>query len=393
MLLAARSSLDHAQSTEISADFWRMRPLLSVMAPLLSIIWTPGLSLAAESAAPPDSQCSKAVSIYAMQKTGSTFLAKFSRDIALHRKMCRTYQNNKEYICQATLYVDCPRNSLHRKTVSLERTFSTQLQSSTTEDRRRKCNGGLRRKLLDEANDWLRSTDVTVKYRYNRSLSWLLMPDGFVRGPLRQLYTEYELGAVPYYPRFHNVIIVHTRHPVEMMVSSYYCIADPKVCPVRNKFLGTHVPKNDTISSVDAFVLRGIARVGSTPHSILRRNEMLSAFMRGFGHSKVGMARSPGCHVPTLVHSKYEMMVTNFSTWAQQILSHIIAGKGQRRTLHTSLVNQYQGDFVPNGKHKHALLTGANIAKLKESTIRNLMHNSRLQALLNDLGYDWFGRS
>ena len=367
-----------------------MRILLSVAIPLLGGIGAPVRTHAAESGTPPGS-CSKAVSIYAMQKTGSTFLAKFSRDIALHRRMCRTYQNNKEYVCQATLYVDCPRNALHRKTVSLERTFSTQLQSSTP-GVRGKCNGGLRRKLLDEANDWLRSTDVTVRYRYNKSLSWLFTPDGFVRGPLRQLYTEYELGAVPFYPRFHNVIIVHTRHPVEMMVSSYYCIADPKVCPVRSKFLGTHVPKNDTISSVDAFVLRGIVRLGSTPHSILRRNEAISAFIQGFERSKVGMARSPGCPGPTLVHSKYEMMVTNFSTWAQQILARMIAAKGQRRTLHASLVKEYQGDFVPNGKHKHALLTGANIAKLKESTIRKLMQNSRLQALLNDLGYDWFGR-
>ena len=162
-----------------------------------------------------------------MQKTGSTFLAHFTREIALHRKMCRVYQNNKEYICQATLWVDCPRNSRHRKTVSLERTFSTQLPSST---KGRKCNDVLKQRLLVEANDWLRSTHVSVKYRYNQSLNWLLSPKGFVRGPLRQLYTEAELEAVPSYPGFHNVIIAHTRHPVEMMVSSYYCIADPKVC-------------------------------------------------------------------------------------------------------------------------------------------------------------------
>ena len=333
--------------------------------------------------------CSKAVSIYAMQKTGSTFLARFSRDLALHRRMCRTYQNNKEFMCQATLWVDCPRNSLHRKSVSLVRTFSTGLPP---ESKGLKCSAPLRRKLLDDANDWLRSTDVTVKYRYNQSLAWLLSPDGFVRGPLRQLYTEFELDAVPYYPRFHNVMIVHTRHPVEMMVSSYYCIANSTVCPVRTKVLGNHVPKNDTISSVDDFVLKGIGRLGSTPYSILRRNMAISAFMKGFRRARVSTTDPGACPRATLVHSKYETMVTNFSDWSAEILAHVIEPKGKRRTLHTEFVEQYEKEFVPNGKHKHALLMGANMAKLKPATIQALMRSDTLQTLLRDLGYDWFGR-
>ena len=42
-----------------------------------------------------------------------------------------------------------------------------------------------------------------------------------------------------------------------MMVSAYFCISDPKVCPVRAKFLGSHVPVNDSLSSLDEFVIRG----------------------------------------------------------------------------------------------------------------------------------------
>ena len=149
----------------------------SVRQPLLLMLLSPFGIVGAQ-------ECSKAVSIYAMQKTGSTFLGRFSREIALHRKMCRTYQNNKEYVCQATLYVDCPRNDRHRKSVSLERGFSTQLPPSTPG---RKCNSTLRGQLFKDANNWLRSTDVTVKYRYNKSLTWLLEADGFLRGPLRQV--------------------------------------------------------------------------------------------------------------------------------------------------------------------------------------------------------------
>ena len=47
---------------------------------------------------------------------------------------------------------------------------------------------------------------------------------------------------------------------------------------------------------------------------------------------------------------------------------------------------------MPNGKHKHALLMGANMAKLKPATIQALMRSDTLQTLLRDLGYDWFGR-
>ena len=54
-------------------------------------------------------------------------------------------------------------------------------------------------------------------------------------------------------------------------------------------------------------------------------------------------------------------------------------------------VGQYQGDFVPNGKHKHTLLIGKNMAKLKPATITSLMKDATLQKLLKDLGYDWFG--
>lgn len=163
------------------------------------------------------------------------------------------------------------------------------------------------------------------------------------------------------------------------------------MCPVRNKFLGNFVPKNDTISSVDEFVLAGVHRPGSTPYSILQRNMIISRFMKGFRQSPIGTARMDGCQPARLLHSRYEEMVTNFSEWAREVLDHMVAGKGQRKTLHRSLYEQYKDDFVPNGKHKHTLLAGANMAKLKPKTIRMLQQHTQLQALLTDLGYGWFG--
>lgn len=299
--------------------------------------------------------------------------------------MCRTYQNTKEYVCQTTMYVDCPRNDQHRKTVSLTQTFSTQLPEQTRGPR---CNKRLRRQMFGEANDWLRSSEVAVRYRYNRSLTWLLSAEGFVRTS-RQLYVEHTDGAVPAFPCYQNVLIVHTRHPVEMMVSAYNCIANPKVCPVRSKFLGSHVPKNDTIRSLDEFVLEGLKRSGSTPHAIVQRNRAIMQFIRGFGTSALrAESQACGCSVATLLHSKYELMVTNFSVWAAQVLEKMVTPKGQRRALHASLVAQYKNDFVADGKHKHSLVAGSNLRKLQPATIRELMRNMQLSALLAEMGYE-----
>lgn len=335
--------------------------------------------------------CPKAVSIYAMQKTGSTFLSRFSREVALHRKMCRTYQNTKEFVCQTTMYVDCPRNKQHTKTVSLVQTFDTQLDLEAGSPRGPRCNQTLRQRMFREANDWLRSTEVRVKYRYNRSLTWLLSAEGFLRTS-RQLYVEHTDGAVPGFPGYHNVVIVHTRHPVEMMVSAFNCIANPKVCPVRSKFLGSHVPKNDTIKSLDDFVL-GFRRQGSTPWQIVQRNLQITRFMQGFAESPISrrLPTAPGCAGSTLLHSKYELMVTNFTLWAAEFLEVMIAPKGQRRALHTSLVAQYKNDFVPDGKHKNSLTAGSNMRKLKRSTVKELTIDPTLNALLRGMGYDWFG--
>ena len=142
---------------------------------------------------------------------------------------------------------------------------------------------------------------------------------------------------------------------------------------------------------MDEFVLAGIHREGSTPYAIMQRNAVISRFMKGFSRSTGGASGAGGCPAATLLHSKYEEMVTNFSSWAERMLEHMVAGKGQRNHLHKSLYAQYKDDFVPNGKHKHVLLTGANIAKLKPATIRKLRQHPPLQELLRDLGYGWLG--
>ena len=204
------------------------------------------------------SLCPKAVSLYAMQKTGSTFLGLFSRSVALRQHMCKVYQNTKEFVCETVSYIDCPRNALHRKSVHLERAFSPPPQHQGSlgisvrrtwdcgepelvgpkgraqwrckpdagvqpggGELRRRCNNELRHEMFAAANGWLRSTATTARYRYNYSLSELLSSSGFVRGPMRQLYTEADARAVPWFGGYHNVVIVHTR-----------CARCHRTCPI-----------------------------------------------------------------------------------------------------------------------------------------------------------------
>ena len=339
--------------------------------------------------------CPKAVSIYAMQKTGSTFLGRFSRDVTLRNRMCKAYQNTKEFICETILYVDCPRNAHHKKSVHLEQGFRSvpfKPDGKPVPGPEGRCTATRRQEMFAQANDWLRGRRTSVKYRYNFSLHELLSAEGFVRGPLRQLYVEAEADAVPTYQGYHNVYIVHTRHPVEMMVSAYYCIANRTVCPVRSKFLGSHVPKNDTITSVDDFVLAGIKRPGSTPHSILKRTRQIAKFIQEPHLREAPADGASPCPSSKVIHSQYERMVTNFTQWSAELLPYMVTpGKGGWRSLHKHMVDRYKNDFVPDGKHKQTLRKGANIAKLRRSTIDRLVRDVELSSVLRQLGYDWFG--
>jgi hypothetical protein len=59
--------------------------------------------------------------------------------------------------------------------------------------------------------------------------------------------------------------------------------------------------------------------------------------------------------------------------------------------MHTTLVQRHQASFKTDGKHKHGMFTGANIAKLKQSTVHALVQHAELQEVLRGLTYDWFG--
>ena len=175
--------------------------------------------------------CPLAVSIYAMPKTGSTFLGRFGHDVAMRQRMCKVQQNTKEYICETISHVDCPRNGMHRKSVRRSRAFALPLplrsggaladwdcgvpqkvnQHLMTCSRsaagggssiqpRLRCNTRTRHDMWLAANTWLAANSVCGLCSHsaeqeplsgsgNFTMRQLLSAAGFIRGPLRQVST------------------------------------------------------------------------------------------------------------------------------------------------------------------------------------------------------------
>lgn len=155
---------------------------------------------------------------------------------------------------------------------------------------------------------------------------------------------------------------------------------------------------NDTATgSLDDFVLRGLRRTGSTPQLIVARSLTVAAFMKEFAQSPLATPPLGGCPAATLVHSKYELMVADFPKWAERVLEHAVAGKGQRHTLLKTLQKQYKTGMLASGSastsvgRKPMLQPGASIARLRRTTVRDLKLDASLAAALRGLDYDWLG--
>ena len=85
---------------------------------------------------------------------------------------------------------------------------------------------------------------------------------------------------------------------------------------------------------------------------------------------------------------------TFLSSFPPRLVAEVrVVRPAQQHGLLATLLDRYKNDFVPDGKHKHTLKMGGNIAKLKPSTIRHLVRNHRIKATLSKLSYDWLGHA
>jgi len=91
----------------------------------------------------------------------------------------------------------------------------------------------------------------------------------------------------------------------------------------------------------------------------------------------------------SVVHSRYEHMVTNFSGWLYDLLAVLPSLAIGKRDLHDDLMIRFGNEFVPDGKHKHALKPGANLRLVHPDTIRFLRRQPRVRSIMKKLGYHW----
>ena len=57
--------------------------------------------------------------------------------------------------------------------------------------------------------------------------------------------------------------------------------------------------------------------------------------------------------------------------------------------LLAGLVARFGDDFVPDGHHKHSLLPGANLRRVRPETLEVLRSVPRIGRLMHRLGYSW----
>lgn len=238
---------------------------------------------------------------------------------------------------------------------------------------------------------------------------------GVVRGPLRQAPEDvagWAAGATA--PGRRLLLLLHTRHPIEAMVSHYFCVSDARVCPRRALLKGgsggggggNGTTETRPSASADEYFALEMAREASRQHAwgrasagrprreppaetsdlwlLLRRYEEQCSLLNAL------KARASSSLVVT--PSKYEDMVTDFPAWLDTVLLRQLrldaaVEKRVRRKLRT----RFAGAFVPDGKHKHSLRVGTNLARLAPTTQSALRAQPRVAAVMRCLGYHDYG--
>lgn len=225
---------------------------------------------------------------------------------------------------------------------------------------------------------------------------------GVARGPLRQAPEDvagwvHGAGA----PGRQLLLLLHTRHPIEAMVSHYFCVSDARVCPRRALLKGgggSVGPNNGTTAppsdSADEYFALEMAREAwqrerrkaewppppetSDLWLLLRRYEEQCALLNALK----ALASS------TVVVSKYEDMVTDFPSWLDSVLLRWMRlDASVEKRVRRKLLARFAGAFVPDGKHKHSLRVGSNLARLAPRTQSALRAQPRVAAVMRCLGY------
>jgi hypothetical protein len=321
----------------------------------------------------------------------------------------------------------------------------------------------------------------------------LLEQHGYIVGPIRSLPPAPEqpsqalaalssLGwsspSLPgsLLPRLRTVVVLHVRHPVETLVSHYYCVSSARTCPRRHalraaatdRLTDRATDKNRTTGrggsapldspphdpgphsgpgsalddlakpQLDAFLLGELnGHTHTSTNRLLGRLERLASWLetaralhargllefRDLGrleappkdlvdtelhhwtHERpaskceertedVRGARSPDrVQRPLVVLSRYEAMTADFDVWFKALLDTLpdgmVARAASRTQIHRAMLALFRKDFVADGRHRHSLVPGSNLARLLPASLHRLQGHARLVSLVDRLGYDF----
>ena len=447
-----------------------------------------------------------AISIFAPPKTGSTFLSAFLAALAAAAAVC--HLRTTRYRCAHSHTLSCGSRRVHHIARFLphccdvfnqggpSEVLNEPMASASARGAARSCTAdsayNAAHWLSTEPQRWLwgkRGAALQLYIDYNASkntvpatarpalgqpLSRTIMrATGFVNGPLRLADSAarrrqailhamhpradfYLYTSTPTPPRplaslegihlgFANVLLLHTRHPVESIVSHFYCVSSARICPRRHALAkgaqSHHLPKGaqhpaheplilgaatashrqhidagpNRSGSLGAFVANELASPISSTTALFGRLERLADLIERaarHGHAMVDLrftrrAEEPrngrrvggephetphGAAVTVVAISRYETMVASFAAWLSALVQLLPSGvRGSHKDRGSRLVrilrHRFESSFVTDGRHRHVLVPGSNLAKLPRATLQWLADEPRVISMLLRLGY------
>ena len=153
-----------------------------------------------------------------------------------------------------------------------------------------------------------------------------------------------------------RVVVLHARHPIESIVSHYYCVSDASVCPKRWAATANRTQPHHPIAPPDGRGLRNFIRrelaggEGTSLHGLLRRMERLAEMLQ-----RARALEAQGCAVLTELkppselapysgppvafkpggapsHGYVSLEAHRLTVRADDHLLHVVAGAAPRRS-------------------------------------------------------------
>ena len=196
-----------------------------------------------------------------------------------------------------------------------------------------------------------------------------LLDAGFVHGPQRILPSAESGARTFFFPSLTNVVIVHTRHPIEAFVSHFFCLSNASVCPRRATLLreaGRDAAPPSISLGLDGFVLAELRANASSLSRMLSRQEELAGFvlrLRAAARGGATPARDgANCAISgvasragslNVMVSRYEDLVSDFPSWLNSLFDLLPPTLGASRMRKQSVQRRLAARFKDDVSAPH----------------------------------------